>query len=608
MSELEGDISLEKLAELWKAGKITEGEIPIEKIAPIWRVDVDKNNFSELELSNERAMIFWRSVAGYFKRFPIQKDVCAHLLTILDKEGNCPSVVNAQLHQDDTEASWDSNSYGLLGMTTLLDHSINVAEKMVKQLLDIQSEHIIPDGIIAALAHDIGKIPSMRTQMYSTGDHPIAAGSSLAALNSFQKLPEKDREEISKAVKYHHRTMDGLLPENLRRADGKARQEEMDWATAELARQGRERRTMAGEAPPVITEDVGQDKGVDQEDQVAISTEEAPPANAAGLDGGQSAPSAVVSEPLAPASEAPAPSTDDQGDSESEAAPEIQQPPPTSAAVLRDGLTRGDVVEKAGDEFTLPNALDLFASIVPPESVAMPDEEVEAEPAALDDSSEGVPAGQALAAIIPPPPYPMDAPQPTILRGNAAKAWATEMALNGSTDNNHEANQNINKNKPSIVAIDHWFDMETFLHRIKIRINKTVGKRFEIFSMRDGVVYCQVKIIEQEIRLMASEKHATEITNIAPEDLGMRQYIFSVVSKLRQHGFIEDTLIKDDYFAGYFMVQKRSGQRVVGYYTPFRSEAFGMLPSELEDLKVKLGSKDTLDFISVELSTKKVKE
>ena len=71
---------------------------------------------------------------------------------MLEKEGGCSSVVNAA---DDVEASWDFNTYTLLGKTSLLDHTLNVARETIKRLNEDDANHVIPDAMIAALGHDL---------------------------------------------------------------------------------------------------------------------------------------------------------------------------------------------------------------------------------------------------------------------------------------------------------------------------------------------------------------------------------------------------------------------------------------------------------------------
>jgi len=149
---------------------------------------------------------------------------------LLEKEGDCPSVVNAA---DDVEASWDSNTYTLLGKTSLLDHTLNVARATIKLLADDDARHVIPDTLIAALGHDLGKLPSIKGHLYSLGEHPLAAGRVLAEIASFKQLARKD--EISMAIKLHHKRAEGLLGKTLKKADQLARQKELEHAVEQLA-------------------------------------------------------------------------------------------------------------------------------------------------------------------------------------------------------------------------------------------------------------------------------------------------------------------------------------------------------------------------------------
>lgn len=64
-----------------------------------------------------------------FEKFPQQKAVCGQILHLLDKEEDCPSVVD--IHGD-VKGNWDENTYQLFARTTLLDHSLNVAEQTVQ--------------------------------------------------------------------------------------------------------------------------------------------------------------------------------------------------------------------------------------------------------------------------------------------------------------------------------------------------------------------------------------------------------------------------------------------------------------------------------------------
>ena len=143
--------------------------------------------------------------------------ICGQILKLLDQEGHCPSVVDIQ---GDVEGSWDENTYQLLAGTTLLDHSLNVAEQVVQLLSEDKACHVIPDTMIAALGHDLGKLESMRGYLYSLGEHPLAAGRPLAGIAGFKELRRKD--EILQAIKLHHKRPQGLLGKTLKKADQKA--------------------------------------------------------------------------------------------------------------------------------------------------------------------------------------------------------------------------------------------------------------------------------------------------------------------------------------------------------------------------------------------------
>lgn len=201
------------LSALWtKEGAKT---IHIAELSPLWRDErVTAVKEESLDLRHPRAVAFMEKIRQWtwFAGFPEQKVVCGQILKILDREGHCPSVVNIR---GDVEGSWDENTYRILSQTTLLDHSINVAEQVVRLLSESQAWHVIPDTMVAALAHDLGKLESVRGYLYSLGEHPLAAGRPLAGLARFNDLAKKG--EIQRAIKLHHKMPDGLLGKTLKK-------------------------------------------------------------------------------------------------------------------------------------------------------------------------------------------------------------------------------------------------------------------------------------------------------------------------------------------------------------------------------------------------------
>ncbi|BHH83451.1 HD domain-containing protein [Desulforhopalus sp. 52FAK] len=222
------EIPLSKLAGIWAESKQT-GQIHIKNIAPLWRKStITEEERSEylFKYSNTREW-FQENISDqpWFNQAEAHTEICYQLLRMLESEDPCPSVVNPS---NDVEASWDTNTYNMLGRTSLLDHSLHVAEQTIDLLIAAEAHHVIPDTMIAALGHDIGKLPTNRTHLYSLGEHPLAAGRLLAEIKLFGQLSRK--EEISKAIKHHHMRPEGLIGKTLKKADQKARQLELEEA------------------------------------------------------------------------------------------------------------------------------------------------------------------------------------------------------------------------------------------------------------------------------------------------------------------------------------------------------------------------------------------
>lgn len=224
------EIPLSELAVIWAASQRT-GQIHIRDIAPLWRKSVITEEERSKYLFNDDKIRRWfqENIADqpWFDQAEAHTEICYQLLRMLEAEDPCPSVVNPS---NDVEASWDTNTYNMLGKTTLLDHSLHVAEHTIALLTAAEAHHVIPDAMVAALGHDIGKLPTNRTHLYSLGEHPLAAGRVLAEITLFAKLSRK--EEISKAVKHHHMRPEGLIGKTLKKADQKARQQELEEAVA----------------------------------------------------------------------------------------------------------------------------------------------------------------------------------------------------------------------------------------------------------------------------------------------------------------------------------------------------------------------------------------
>lgn len=464
------DVALKDLSKLWAKGR-DSGELHIQELAPLWRDNIlgQSSQAPVYIFENKRAAAFFRShveQAPWFGNASAQRDVCYQILMMLEKEGSCPSVVKAA---DDVEASWDSNTYSLLGKTTLLDHTLNVAEEAVALLLDADAQHVIPDTLIAALGHDLGKLPSIQGHLYSLGEHPLAAGRVLAEIVLFKKLPKK--EEISRAIKLHHKRPEGLLGKTLKKADQQARQKELERAVEEVA--------------------------------------------------------------------------------EKENAQKEATPPPVE---------------------TLPD---------PPKNT--PEAEAPHEPAVRSEP-------------VVTPPLPSNASESSGLSSpgqGAGSAWQAQADIYGE-----EEAPAVKKRSdvPQLMDISAWFDAQAFLDDLRPYINRITGRRFMGFSMADGYVYLQAKVLEEVARKQAEKAGAMDIATLGPKDKTMQQVLLTIVNKLRvEDEVIARELVKEQYFGGYFLIHTQGGREMKGFYTPFHAEAFGSI-AEMEHAKTGLLKK----FKSVE--------
>jgi hypothetical protein len=145
------------------------------------------------------------------------------LLTILDQHGDCPSVVHSQSDQEYQGFSKTRNIYDALARITLLEHSLNVTRELIETVKKQARDYDVSIGkwLIIGLSHDIGKMPSLRTVPYATGDHPIISCSHLETLLP-KDLPA--RREIITAVRDHHFSeADAPATRLLRQADRAAR-------------------------------------------------------------------------------------------------------------------------------------------------------------------------------------------------------------------------------------------------------------------------------------------------------------------------------------------------------------------------------------------------
>ena len=306
---------------------------------------------------------------------------------------------------------------------------------------------MIPDTLVAALGHDLGKLESMRGYLYSLGEHPLAAGRPLAGIPEFKELSKK--EEILRTIKLHHKMPDGLLGKTLKKADQLARQKELE------------------------------DTVLDQPKEKMVTVPE------------KTSSSSV-----------------DKNDSNANTDSTISVSQNTTDKVAAARQAQADIYDEDGA--------------------------VEKDKAAAD--------------------------------------------------------------VPKLMDISSWFDAEQFLNALKPYINKMYGRRFLAFSMPDGHVFFQAKVLEEVARKQAERVGCMEIATMAHKDPTMRQVLLTIVHKFRtEPDVIARGLIKDNFFGGYFEVTRKIGKPIKGYYTPFHTEAFaakGHIAGSIAEMEQ--GKSDTL--------------
>ncbi len=132
------------------------------------------------------------------------------LVEFLDQEGDCPSIVRNSKEPEERLLNKLASPFQKV---SLKEHSLNVAREIVKLInpgltpesQNSFSEPLIPEGVIIALGHDLGKIPSVRDQkFYLKADHPILSALKLEEI--FSKVtPPHWIENAKDCIKNHHR-------------------------------------------------------------------------------------------------------------------------------------------------------------------------------------------------------------------------------------------------------------------------------------------------------------------------------------------------------------------------------------------------------------------
>ncbi|MBT0666433.1 HD domain-containing protein [Geobacter pelophilus] len=157
---------------------------------------------------------------------PAHLAVAVDILAILDKEGYVSSIYNKF---PQSRATGTTSTHSILAKISLRDHSIHVARKF--QAMVDHRQLLYPLGIIACLAHDIGKIPRICNQLpgeYTMTKHARAGAVAMERLID-GRLTTREALAVILAIRHHHDCNTNASPilDLLRRADCEARDDEL---------------------------------------------------------------------------------------------------------------------------------------------------------------------------------------------------------------------------------------------------------------------------------------------------------------------------------------------------------------------------------------------
>jgi len=248
--------TLEIYSQLWK--KDDHKKNTLKELAKIWRNDINDGQ-SE---APDKPLFLHREIKAFYKDCVEDKPffvgnalrATVEILQMLDTKGKCPSVVNK--HKDEPEKGYDQEVYRVLKKIPLYEHTVNVAREIIPMVPD---GPMVPKAVIAALAHDLGKITQFYDRLSATGIHSFIGITALDRMPALQEL--KYLDEIVDAVKNHHRNPEAQLGQVLKKADQEARRKEIAEFTIDVITLPNQDST--GEHAAVIT--VSSDTGATEE-------------------------------------------------------------------------------------------------------------------------------------------------------------------------------------------------------------------------------------------------------------------------------------------------------------------------------------------------------
>lgn len=181
---------------------------------------------TDRKLSDTGKLIKSSCILPHWKAF-ISQDalgITAELIKLLETHGDCPSIL---IRLKDTESYNLMSIRESLARITLKEHSYCVVQNLTRAFKRDYPDYSVhmPAAVIAALAHDIGKIPELFDHFSDIREHPLISGRQLAQM--FAGKNEALAAKVIKAVENHHSEEGDNFARMLKQADREARQTEI---------------------------------------------------------------------------------------------------------------------------------------------------------------------------------------------------------------------------------------------------------------------------------------------------------------------------------------------------------------------------------------------
>lgn len=249
-------LKLEDIAYTWvNDKKTTEKQEEVEKLEEVEKSvnNADKIHiehlkyitFKDFELKRFFATVIIKNAQEFSKD---EISIVLDILKLLDEHGTVSSV--AAKYTKDSELEWmnqiqalndyksKEENHKLLSKINMKTHTINVADFSVEAFLAIKKENEnevtlidLPIVVIAALAHDIGKITKQVSDIINTPEHIMLlnnhASMSVEYFESIGKNYSR-KDSVKEAIRAHHRasTPEDILSKIIYQSDKKARDKE----------------------------------------------------------------------------------------------------------------------------------------------------------------------------------------------------------------------------------------------------------------------------------------------------------------------------------------------------------------------------------------------